>query len=220
MRDHRPVWTTDERQAVDRVLRQYGASKAGAVALVQALPEVSPKRILTLVMNSRDVSRSKEFNEYLLSASVRWTNCRYQGRVIHNGQRWVGISVLGAKIQQTYSEEQLQAAGLPVYFRAHQLREWLRDELKLEASQLQGKWVYPLSPVLRRISSPCVKRESDEEVIARALESRRAKLTQAVADAQRELHVAQEARNAAYAKFEAAEADLRRFITRLQALSD
>ena len=65
-----------------------------------------------------------------------------------------------------------------------------------------------------------MKRESDEEVIARALESRRAKLTQAVADAQRELHVAQEARNAAYAKFEAAEADLRRFITRLQALSD
>jgi hypothetical protein len=102
------------------------------------------------------------------------------------------------------------------------LRGWLKEQLQLEGKAANGHIVYPVNPVLTHIRRRRVAAlpESEDELIARALEAKRTKLVASFNGAQAELHRLQELRDAAYAKFEETTAALRNFDRKIAALRD
>lgn len=211
-------WQPAQLQLLSDALKDLGGTEECAKFLVEALPEHSPRTILRAAMRG-NTSLDNRFRRHLISATTDWLTYQYGSRVEKDGQVWLGITRLRKYLLQTFKARQLEGVGLWPMPMAAGLRAWLKAETGSEKKVIDGRVVYPLAPVEKRIrfgEKPSC--ETEDELIMKALEARRTKLSAAVAQAQRELHQAQELRNAAYVKYEAADAALRAFETKLQAL--
>lgn len=213
-------WQPAQLQLLSDALKDLGGNEECAKFLVEALPEQSPRTILRAAMRT-NVRLDQSFRQHLISAMTEWLTCRYGSRIEKDGEVWLGITRLREYILRTFKTRQLENVGLWPMPMASGLRAWLKAQTGSEKNVIDGRVVYPLSPVEKRIrfgQKPSV--ETEDELITRALEAKRVKLSAAVAQAQRELHEAQELRNAAYVKYEAADAALKAFETKLQVLQD
>jgi hypothetical protein len=214
-------WTEEKLRFLNEALKDLGPTEECARFLMESLPDIGPRSILNQAMRT-SIKLDPGFRNLLLTSVTGWLNKKWNGRLIIDGQVWVGISRLRTYLESKCTAGQLERAGLWPLPGAEGLRGWLKEQLQLEGKAANGHVVYPLDPVMahlrrRRVA---VLPESEDELIARALEAKRAKLIASFNEAQAELHRVQELRNAAYAKFEQADLALRNFETKIKALQD
>jgi hypothetical protein len=215
------TWTEEKLRFLHEALRDLGPTEECARFLMESLPDTGPSSILNQALKM-SIELEPAFGEFLRGQVTGWLNKKWNGRVIVDGQVWVGITRLRTYLESKCTAGQLERAGLWPLPGAEGLRGWLKEQLQLEGRAANGHVVYPVNPVLTHIRRRRVTDlpESEDELIARALEAKRAKLVASFNGAQAELHRLQELRDAAYAKFEETSVALRNFDRKMSALRD
>ena len=214
-------WTYEQLRLLNEALKDLGPTEECARFLMESLPDTGPRSILNQAMRT-SIKLDPGFRNLLLTSVTGWLNKKWNGRLIIDGQVWVGISRLRAYLESKCTEGQLERAGLWPLPGAEGLRGWLKERFQLEGKAANGHVVYPLDPVMAHIQQRRVAAlpKGEDELIARALEAKRAKLVAAFNGAQAELHRLQELRDAAYAKFEETSAALHNFDRKMAVLRD